>query len=97
MKIALNAPSSAGHANQSASTAASAPAKKGRKKNAPGAIKKPNVFSASDNIHNIDRDTVMINGIEIDIEKITDEQLYSLRKILPRKDYRYQPIQNIIL
>ena len=31
----------------------------------------------------------MINGIQIDIEKITDEQLYSLRKILPRKDYRY--------
>ncbi len=30
----------------------------------------------------------MINGIMIDIEKITDEQLYSLRKILPRKDYR---------
>jgi hypothetical protein len=31
---------------------------------------------------------VLINGIEIDIEKITDEQLYSLRKVLPRKDYR---------
>jgi len=42
----------------------------------------------SEMIQNIDRDTVMINGIEIDIEKITDEQLYSLRKILPRKDYR---------
>ncbi len=47
-----------------------------------------NMFSASDNIQNIDRDKVLINGIEIDIEKITDEQLYSLRKILPRKDYR---------
>ena len=45
-------------------------------------------FSASDNIQTIDRDKVMINGIMIDIEKITDEQLYSLRKILPRKDYR---------
>lgn len=40
-------------------------------------------------IQNIDRDKVMINGLEIDIEKITDEQLYSLRKVLPRKDYRY--------
>jgi len=47
-----------------------------------------NLFSASDNIQTIDRDKVMINGITIDIEKITDEQLYSLRKILPRKDYR---------
>ena len=46
------------------------------------------MFSASDNIQTIDRDKVMINGIMIDIEKITDEQLYSLRKILPRKDYR---------
>jgi len=47
-----------------------------------------NLFSASDNIQTIDRDKVMINGITIDIEKITDEQLFSLRKILPRKDYR---------
>jgi hypothetical protein len=45
-------------------------------------------MSFQSEIQNIDRDKVMINGIEIDIEKITDEQLYSLRKVLPRKDYR---------
>ena len=39
-------------------------------------------------IYNADKDIVVINGLEIDIEKITDEQLYSLRKVLPRKEYR---------
>lgn len=48
--------------------------------------KKPAI--APSDIYNIDKDKVMVNGIEVDIEKITDEQLYSLRKILPRKDYR---------
>jgi hypothetical protein len=64
--------------------------KRGAKKKTMGGGKKgaAGAFSASDNIQTIDRDTVMINGIMIDIEKITDEQLYSLRKILPRKDYR---------
>ena len=64
--------------------------KRGAKKKTIGGGKRGGggAFSASDNIQTIDRDKVMINGIMIDIEKITDEQLYSLRKILPRKDYR---------
>ena len=64
--------------------------KRGAKKKTMGGGKRGGggAFSASDNIQTIDRDKVMINGIMIDIEKITDEQLYSLRKILPRKDYR---------
>ena len=62
--------------------------KKGAKKKIGSKKGAGNLFSASDNIQTIDRDTVMINGITIDIEKITDEQLYYLRKILPRKDYR---------
>ena len=37
----------------------------------------------------MDKDIVIVNGIEVDIERITDEQLYALRKVLPRKDYRY--------
>lgn len=74
------------------------PAKRGRtpkKQTGPNQIKKSKQAinaaeqSHSDFIKNIDRDKVLINGIEIDIEKITDEQLYSLRKVLPRKDYRY--------
>lgn len=36
-----------------------------------------------------DKGTVKVNGMKIDIESINDEQLYALRKILPRKDYRY--------
>ena len=64
--------------------------KRGSKKKTIGGGKRggAGLFSASDNIQTIDRDKVMINGIMIDIEKITDEQLHSLRKILPRKDYR---------
>ena len=64
--------------------------KRGAKKKIMGGGKRGGggAFSASDNIQTIDRDKVMINGIMIDIEKITDEQLYSLRKILTRNDYR---------
>ena len=62
--------------------------KRGPKKKAIAKKQASVTFSASDNIQTIDRDTVLVNGIQIDIEKITDEQLYSLRKILPRKDYR---------
>jgi hypothetical protein len=100
MKIALSVaasqhanhhaqPSAASSTAGSVSTSTSGPAKRGRKKPAPGGIRKSaSALSASDSIQTIDRDKVLINGIEIDIEKITDEQLYSLRKILPRKDYR---------
>ena len=62
--------------------------KRGPKKKAIAKKQASVTFLASDNIQTIDRDTVLVNGIQIDIEKITDEQLYSLRKILPRKDYR---------
>lgn len=78
---------------KSASTSATPPKTKGKRGPKKKVVIKKSLpanhtFSASDNIQTIDRDTVLVNGIEIDIEKITDEQLYSLRKILPRKDYR---------
>ncbi len=87
MKIALKSSATG------VGTAAAVPPVKGKrgpkKKVAPKKVLSAgHTFSASDNIQTIDRDTVLINGIQIDIEKITDEQLYSLRKILPRKDYR---------
>lgn len=76
MKIALAQP-------------APAAPKRGKKKTI---SKKPSMSGSSSDIQTIDRDKVLVNGIEIDIEKITDEQLYSLRKVLPRKDYRYESI-----
>ena len=36
----------------------------------------------------LDKNKVVVSGMVIDIEKITNEELYSLRKVLPRKDYR---------
>ena len=39
-------------------------------------------------IQSTGKDTVVVNGMEINIEEITDEQLRALRKVLPRKDYR---------
>ena len=35
-----------------------------------------------------DKSKVIINGMVIDIETITSEELYALRKVLPKKDYR---------
>lgn len=35
-----------------------------------------------------DKSKVVINGMVIDIETITNEELYALRKVLPKKDYR---------
>ena len=35
-----------------------------------------------------DKSKVHVNGMVIDIDNITDEQLYALRKVLPRKDYK---------
>jgi hypothetical protein len=35
-----------------------------------------------------DKSKVVINGMVIDIETITSEELYALRKVLPKKDYR---------
>lgn len=86
MKIALSAATTQPSATSSVS-GASAKTRKPRKKTTSTAIKKGSKKGAE--IQTIDKDTIMINGIEIDIEKITDEQLYSLRKVLPRKDYRY--------
>jgi DNA gyrase/topoisomerase IV subunit B len=31
---------------------------------------------------------VEVHGMKINIETITDQEMYSLRKVLPRKDYR---------
>lgn len=31
---------------------------------------------------------VEVNGLKINIETITDQEMYALRKVLPRKDYR---------
>ena len=36
-----------------------------------------------------DKTKVNVNGMLVDIENITDDQLYALRKVLPRKEYRY--------
>ena len=95
MKIALIAASAAAtpatHQSTASSTAGSVTTgnKRGRKKSTPAIVKNTaSSITISSDIQSIDRDTVLINGIEIDIEKITDEQLYSLRKVLPRKDYR---------
>lgn len=35
-----------------------------------------------------DKNKVVVNGMIIDIENITNEELYALRKVLPRKEYR---------
>jgi hypothetical protein len=96
---APSAASSVKNEGQIATAKRSTTTKTAKKKSGPNSISKRGKGGASADslklqqhseiIQNIDRDTVMINGIEIDIEKITDEQLYSLRKILPRKDYRY--------
>ena len=37
-----------------------------------------------------DGNIVIVCGLRIDIEKITDQEMYALRKVLPRKEYRYQ-------
>lgn len=44
-----------------------------------------------------DKGVININGMKIDIESITDEQLYALRKVLPRKEYRYLILELIYL
>lgn len=36
-----------------------------------------------------DKSKVVVSGMVIDIETITSEELYALRKVLPKKDYRY--------
>ena len=35
-----------------------------------------------------DPNIVEVGGLRIDIERITDQEMYSLRKVLPRKEYR---------
>ena len=35
-----------------------------------------------------DPNIVEVGGLQIDIERITDQEMYSLRKVLPRKEYR---------
>jgi len=35
-----------------------------------------------------DGNIVIVCGLRIDIEKITDQEMYALRKVLPRKEYR---------
>jgi len=37
----------------------------------------------------LEKGKITVNGMTLDIENITDEQLYALRKVLPRKEYRY--------
>lgn len=44
--------------------------------------------STSD-ISGLDKGKIQVNGMTLDIENINDEQLYALRKVLPRKEYRY--------
>ena len=44
--------------------------------------------SISDSMSDADKDRVVVNGVTIDIETITDEELIRLRKLIPRKDYR---------
>ena len=60
------------------------PLKRGKKR---GPAKKKNSKKTSD-IQIIDKNNVLVSGMEINIETITDDQLYGLRKVLPRKDYR---------
>lgn len=47
------------------------------------------LLSDSTSDGDIEKGKVRINGETVDIESITDEQLYALRKVLPRKEYRY--------
>ena len=60
--------------------------KRGRATNS----KKPSKVStsASAKRHSKNPNIVEVNGLKIDIEKITDQEMYALRKVLPRKDYR---------
>ena len=44
--------------------------------------------SNSETASEADKDRVVVNGVTIDIETITDEELLRLRKLIPRKDYR---------
>lgn len=62
--------------------------KRGRKKKVPVITKrKESSESSSDDVNN-DKGKITINGMVIDIENITDQELYGLRKVLPRDDYR---------
>jgi hypothetical protein len=36
----------------------------------------------------VDKSKIIINGVLTDIESISEDQLHSLRKVLPRKEYR---------
>jgi hypothetical protein len=35
-----------------------------------------------------DGNIIIVCGLRVDIEKITDQEMYALRKVLPRKEYR---------
>lgn len=44
-----------------------------------------NDSSSDDSSSNVGVTPIYVNGVEIDIEAITDAQLLELRKVLPRK------------
>ena len=50
---------------------------------------KKGIMSETTSDSGYDKGVINVNGMKIDIESITDEQLYALRKVLPRKEYRY--------
>lgn len=61
------------------------PVKAAKKKTSKRGRRKTN---HSDSTSDGDKDKVVVNGVEINIENITDEELIGLRKVIPRKDYR---------
>ncbi len=63
---------------KSAGKAAKKPTKRGRRK----------ACNSDSTSNGDDKDKIVVNGVQIDIENITDEELLSLRKVIPRKDYR---------
>ncbi|CDW91316.1 n-alpha-acetyltransferase auxiliary subunit-like [Stylonychia lemnae] len=67
-------------------TTTSGVSRRGRQKKQNGQKKRGTASSSSSS--SFDKSKINVKGLVIDIENITDEQLYALRKEIPRKDYR---------
>eukprot|EP00347_Sterkiella_histriomuscorum_P015950 403355067 len=60
--------------------------KRGRKRKS--TTPKNDLYPESSKRKGLDKSKINVNGALVDIESISEDQLYSLRKVLPRKEYR---------